>query len=836
MRWIAVLSLIAACAGPVAARGQPTRSVPQETAAAESALQKLVIRVSPQSTEIEFSVTMRDSNSAVGPLVNDWHGEALCGRLSGIRIQARPACDWLAGPDRRTRSHSVEVRSGQVRVSIRRRLETAEFAERGPFVAIDLDSGTLPALLVQLEARHPLFVANARPLPIYQNRQAVLYRIDPSGVAEDRRHILVGLDAPLDAGTRESLPRRGPPSFAESLRSEELSRMGMAARSLLSDVGRTSALLLPILLAYGIVKTNRRDRRLADDYGPLRRYCIAIGILAAFGILGRHEIPFFSAFYDWLNTLRPNAGIVDDGQDLWRSMINMGLYDLGQMALQAGGALLAALALALAFAIGARLLSRAGWRSALPSGAVLTRAFLIALVSLILVNLLNLFERLSDDYPFVPFEVYAVVVLLPLAPVILRAFKASKALLFSDRGEIGFILAFAIALVLLFPWRPSIYTLSYGSRPSGVDSSSGVLAVSGFYIATIASMASLLVLMRLLWRWGQRPTARDHPFGRRIMVGGLVFGMALAVQPASWLGIAAFVLASMIIWPRVALAPRAWLAQRLPRRTEEKTQLSKWVHALERAADLRAAARGSALNAKLGSGEMTPAQWSTHRKALEKARDNAIGAVHLDNKVAVRDLVLGFSPYPDPWTSGKQALLRGLPVMLLLGVLNLSQLSAPRDMSQPALFWVANVAQPFVQMAGLAFLFGYFFDRLRGGTGLHKALYLGAALSLAEVIFWLPQLSDPRALAGMVWTFSQHFLLLIPIGVAGFDYERMRAIERQRFDWRRFTWFGDPRLLSTGLAASAAALLPMIATLFSESFASAVRDIVTVVAPALPAS
>ncbi|HEX8240400.1 MAG TPA: hypothetical protein VF574_11740, partial [Allosphingosinicella sp.] len=493
------------------------------------------------------------------------------------------------------------------------------------------------------------------------------------------------------------------------------------------------------------------------------------------------------------------------------------------------------IAFTLLFAVTLRLLAlvtrRMGWRAAIPRARILRRAALLVLLVLAVTAVVDGLERWDTGslYPHWPYQLYAAVGLAPHFILLLIATLCGFRMAGRRPGLVGLLLMVAALLALLMPLHPPVMTIGWGERPAGARVAIELLTASGYYLGPLAAALSFGPLAWLLWRF--RQSASKPMRTVVICAGGVAFGLTLSGPGfQAWWGVAAVLVATFVVWPKVALAPRHWFRQRRRHSAEVESNLPQWVAALRRAADLKAAARASALNAKLGSGDLTADEWTELRDKLEAERNRSVATVYLPGGVPARDLVLGFGAFDDPWERGLRALRSGTPVIVLLAAWSFLQISTPKYLPMPMLFWSANILQPIIQMGMLAFLFGYFFPRLRGGTGLHKALNLAAALSLAEVILWVPRFSG-EALAGMVWTFSQHFLLLIPIGVIGFDYARMRSIEGPTFDWRRFTWFGDPRLLSTGLAATAAALTPVLATIFSGPFADAVKEMVTVVAP-----
>lgn len=622
-----------------------------------------------------------------------------------------------------------------------------------------------------------------------------------------RIHVVRGFQQPR---SRERSARLlGSPSSVDGERRRAL------AGPALNAVAGTVGLLVPPLAAIGLLRRlSRRER----TQKPARRATALSRMLA---LLVALPVAYYGLSY-----------LLPGGPELLSKLVKPLRDPLGDMALPVGlwllrcfDVILAAILVAAAFAAFTRLGRRLGTPIRFPSlGFALT---LLAFAATIQTMPIAIGLIVGPQSETTPLEIYAGAALLIWAAMLIWV-AASAARLF-DLSAGSRLVLYAVLVVSMLPWRgwPDF-------MPGGTDAAQMVVAFQVSHLRSIAHAATFLPLLWLLRRLGSRRilTERLH---LAHLAGGAMFAAALMPLAYGWSMLVAALAALTIVWPRLALSDPATARAKGELAGLVLSDLAGWVERLERAAALIGAARRTKLDAKLSEGEVTPAEWGRRRQALESARDKAVAEVFLPGGLNARDLVLGLSVEQTPWRSGLRAAAYGAPIVAILTLLRIAQGEAATSTPgpDPVLDWLSTVLPPAAKMAASTFLLGYFFDRLRGGTGLNKALWLATAFCAAESLIWLPQLADANVAAGILWTFSQHFLLLIPVGVLAFDYSRMRQVEGHGFDWRRFSWFGDPRLLSTGVAASLAALGPTVATLFSGSFSSAVKDVVTAVAPTL---
>jgi hypothetical protein len=123
--------------------------------------------------------------------------------------------------------------------------------------------------------------------------------------------------------------------------------------------------------------------------------------------------------------------------------------------------------------------------------------------------------------------------------------------------------------------------------------------------------------------------------------------------------------------------------------------------------------------------------------------------------------------------------------------------------------------------------FGFFFEQIRGRSGLEKGLSLAAVLTVCQLPVWISTSTSVAAfVAAIVWTASQTFLFFLSLGVIAFDYRTLRQTLGERFDWRYLTSLGDVRGLISGMSIALASVGISLTTVLSGQVADVVKTIV----------
>ena len=792
---------------------------------------KVRIEVGLGSTTVIFTaITNRKdlwAERAAGGFFGEGDG---CPELVAIEFEGKPLCklfDYEQGGKSRDWSRlrpTVRIEGEQVTISMRRTFEGD--ARRFQSPKFQIGPAARPRTIIEVAYGKSFELSRTNPLPALMKTGLLRFRVEdvqkPDEIVQVQYALSMGEVAEKDRKRAERLPLSVSEMLPNGGRLLTADQWGRLA----AELGRVLAALFPILLVLGLLQ----DTPKSGEDGTKRRRVIGLSrylaILCLAGLLGNFVMTdrwMNEDAPDWLRAASGSLGEALKGMTgEWKSL-HVELLATLMMAI------FKTAVIGLFFVIIRRILRKGGWPFGLPIARPLMLAVMLIWVALPLPFLLDMLAATIDPaYPSWPYQAYQVIALVPAAAVAAWAVLAGFASFGRPLPSKARWLVSLGALVSMLPTEP-MFSSTGGSRPAALGSVLSVYPNVGFYLTSLTALVAIIPALWLL-RSGRLSPDEERNDKPMLAAGALMLALVAAAPASSWSGLLCVALA-LWLWPNAALTTKAQWQARLNGALAIKNDLPTWVSKLERAAELDGALRSTATTGKLVTGEMTPAEWVERRDALESARDAARDAVYFD-KAPVRDFLLGVGIEPDPWRSGLRSLRYAAPVIAALTLLMIARTSTSDTV--PILFWISNVSQTALPMAGLAILFGYFFDYLRGPTGLHKALYLGAILCLAELPAWSSLFVDGRALATMLWSFSQHFLILIPAGVAGFDYGRMRDIEGHRFDWRRFSWFGDARLLSAGLAAGAAAVAPTLATLFSGPFADAVKSMATIVAPILP--
>jgi len=762
-----------------------------------------------------------------------------CDLLRSVKFADKDACALF--PKREDRvsaeSDSTQVNSsvadGRITIEMVRSIATADLFPDGYSLALQVAPGAEPLLQLEFSVLAPYALANQHPVPQLLQSNRAVYSVSTLLAASPAGDTRIAISIREGNGDNRSEDlKRGSPSLFDHVDADARQRIADELWYCLRRLGEACANFLPLALLFSVV-----SRRWIGVAAVKRDAKVAVGLLGALTLVGPLSQSFYLSLayklklWDPVFWMMQAVGVSEDWSYRLSNFVMQFLNKVLDLAAQAFQLPFIAAAL---IGVG-YLCSSLRWRAGVRFGRPLAIACLLVVIVFLLPYAVSGIEVawLGDDDIW-PFEIYALLVSLILLVPIISAAGAIGRLFRITRTRLATAGVVILFLVVLLPMESMTYTYSDFYRPSGIGIVGPLLSNGGYYIAALALAAAFLPVVALLAR-GPNALDADQAQQRAIRLGLILFVCALATPGyAGWWGFAT-VIAAIPIWDRLLIASSSRRRRRRDWSASVHAKVNEWVEKLERAADLQAAARGSALNAKLASGEMTPTRWSRARWLLEATRDRAVTEVYLSDDTPVREIVLGVGMERDPWKRAQRALLYALPVVAVLTAANVMQLSAG-DSPLPLLFWLGNVVPRVTEMLALALLFGYFFDFLRGETGLHKALLVGGGLCLAELPIWLPRLVDAGAVPGLLWSFSQHFLILIPVGAVAFDYARMRSIEGQRFDWRRFSWFGDARILSAGVAATAAAIAPAVAALVSSNFADAVKDMASAVAPVLPSA
>jgi hypothetical protein len=238
------------------------------------------------------------------------------------------------------------------------------------------------------------------------------------------------------------------------------------------------------------------------------------------------------------------------------------------------------------------------------------------------------------------------------------------------------------------------------------------------------------------------------------------------------------------------------------------------------------------LSEKLTQGELTltayDEQLASSRKQLQTLRDRAT-----QDGQPVRDLVLGFGPYPTAWQNGvhgaRFALLFSLPWITLY--LRDFLTDPMPGLIYPLWSFGANLSLVLLRWITYGFFLGYFYPYLRGKSGLQKGLGLFlASIGPAIPLMALLRSSATAWQASLFWML-QVFIHCMLLGLVAFDFTILR---REGFEWPMlFELHGLPSLgisISSILVAIGAA----VTTLLTSQTAELLKVALTFIIPRVP--
>lgn len=328
----------------------------------------------------------------------------------------------------------------------------------------------------------------------------------------------------------------------------------------------------------------------------------------------------------------------------------------------------------------------------------------------------------------------------------------------------------------------------------------------------------LAVFLGLLWllRSPRSEAQRgDEPWVGALLFSGYVVGLEEGV--GSWsvpslLALGAF--AALLLYPRSEQAVRL---ARGPRVLELRPQWLKelpvaWLHQVRAAME--------ALGSKLATGELSPAEHRERLSVLEQRLRETERQFSLEG-VEARRLVFAYGPGATDWENARLGMRLGalLVAPLLLGYIafGLRQHFSLKGLG----FLVAFYA---VKLLAASALFGFFFARIRGETGIQKALRAVLVTSLCLLPTWLEGLVYSSSFWAFLLPTLYPVVLFLPLGV-GFDCHMARLAWKEDFQWRSFVDIEGLSGLATFLSVSGASLAVAMGAAVTGQLSSAALQV-----------
>jgi hypothetical protein len=213
--------------------------------------------------------------------------------------------------------------------------------------------------------------------------------------------------------------------------------------------------------------------------------------------------------------------------------------------------------------------------------------------------------------------------------------------------------------------------------------------------------------------------------------------------------------------------------------------------------------------AKADKKAISPTEFEQRRATAEARLSKQWERNTLTGGLTAQEVVLTVGPDRNPWRNALLAVKYGAVLALpLLGVYLVSLFGGGSFRSPYVVLQVGGALLNFaMQWFVAAFFFGYFFQYLRGSSGLTK----GVRMALTIIVCTLPiRLATEPTLTGLVALLlglGQTFLFFTLLGLWAFDYRTLRATMREQFRWRMLLSLSDTR----GITVSASVMLTSVA-------------------------
>jgi hypothetical protein len=301
-------------------------------------------------------------------------------------------------------------------------------------------------------------------------------------------------------------------------------------------------------------------------------------------------------------------------------------------------------------------------------------------------------------------------------------------------------------------------------------------------------------------------------------LGGLLFAFYLTGRTADVLFIPVPILLGWWLFRRMAIrADDAEIVTTSDRdKSAEFAALVEYRRAQPLVQELRESVEG-----KLKKAELSVADYQAKMSEAETLLAESAGKLE-DSEDRVRERIFGQGPESGPWSNGIAAVKAGILFSTPFQIISLLQV--PRSFNDPYfhLQWIASALFSFSFWTILAFLFGYFFHRLRGRDGLEK----GLVFSLAVILPTIPQ----RLLGGEPIFQSAHLAQIFEIlaftlalGLITFDLRTVNFLKARWNDlvtihgFKKIAGYGSSVVITTIAGLAGPTLKAFLVELLSKT-------------------
>jgi hypothetical protein len=201
------------------------------------------------------------------------------------------------------------------------------------------------------------------------------------------------------------------------------------------------------------------------------------------------------------------------------------------------------------------------------------------------------------------------------------------------------------------------------------------------------------------------------------------------------------------------------------------------------------------MKAKVISGDMELSEFESRKEQIMTYAAAQESASTLKNGLAAKDVVLSIGPERRDWRNGTIAVRKGsilmLPFLIAYGSLLLLRGGIVVGEPFPLLTNVSSLLTFVADWLIAAFFFGYFFNYIKGDSGIQKGLRIACVIILCLLPAWFSALSAPVEFYAVVLRAGQTLLFFMLLGLWAFDYRTFRDTLKSQFTWKSFSRFGD---------------------------------------------
>jgi hypothetical protein len=364
-------------------------------------------------------------------------------------------------------------------------------------------------------------------------------------------------------------------------------------------------------------------------------------------------------------------------------------------------------------------------------------------------------------------------------------------------------------------------------------------------LSNLAPYALILVIFTFLRRLENNhpsgtisPTEKNYSLG--FSVSALLFSSYLVGVDPSWFWVPIPFLLSLYLFPRLVLLSQEKQTAVSGLVTEIRAQRGSSIRAMKDRANARQMQEALAkLEKKFNAGDLSLTDYENRSKQIEDYLQQDQASWSPRTSLKTKDVVLSVSPFGSNWENAWWAAKKSLYLMaplLLIYVLVFLLKDIQSFYSYFYLWFAVRVASFMLDGIVGALFFGFFFNSIRGSSGLKKGMNISFAIILCLLPSWIAPLSASSVtnLIALVFRAGQTFLFFTILGVWAFDYKTYRDALGEQFEWKKFAKFGDMPGATTFVSITLTSLGVALTTVLTGQFTSIVTQIIKVALPAIP--